>query len=73
MVNGAFGVIGHDYYGVFPLKGKVKNVRGDKEELDFSEEIIAIKKIMGLEQGKIYTDVGDLNYGHIMILTDQDK
>ena len=31
-----------------------------------------IKKIIGLESGKKYTDIKKLRYGKIMIMTDQD-
>jgi DNA topoisomerase-2 len=29
-------------------------------------------KIMGLYVGKVYTDINELRYGSIMIMTDQD-
>jgi len=32
---------------------------------------VAIKKILGLQQGKEYTDTKTLRYGHLMIMTDQ--
>ena len=35
-------------------------------------EITALKKIMGLQTGKVYEDAKTLRYGHIMIMTDQD-
>ena len=37
-----------------------------------NEEIAAIKKIVGLQQGKKYESTNALRYGHIMIMTDQD-
>lgn len=67
-------VVGRDYYGVFPLKGKVLNVRDESPvKIANNEEITAIKKIIGLEQGKVYDDLKGLRYGSIMILTDQDS
>ena len=37
-----------------------------------NEEINHIKTILGLESGKSYSSSGDLRYGSIMIMTDQD-
>ena len=68
-------VIGRDKYGVFPLKGKLLNVRdATVKKLASNEEIKNIKKIMGLKQGKKYTEENliQLRYGGIIILTDQD-
>lgn len=66
-------IVGRDYYGVFPLRGKLLNVRDESAaNISKNEEITAIKKIIGLEQGKIYTDIKGLRYGGIMILADQD-
>lgn len=69
-------LLGRDYYGVFPLKGKPLNVReGTIKQLSDNEEINNIKKIMGLKHGCTYktqTDLNKLRYGSILILTDQD-
>ena len=65
---------GRDRFGVFPLKGKLLNVRDctDKKASE-NQEITNIKTIMGLQQKKNYkNDISDLRYGRIMILTDQD-
>ena len=35
-------------------------------------EITNLKKILGLVNGKVYTDTKSLRYGKIMIMTDQD-
>jgi DNA topoisomerase-2 len=66
-------IIGRDLYGVFPLRGKLLNVRDASiKQLTNNEEIKNIKLIMGLKQGKKYDDVTKLRYGGIIILTDQD-
>jgi len=66
-------IIGNEYYGVFPLKGKPLNVReATVKQIVDNEEFINIKKILGLKQGKEYKDVKELRYGGILILTDQD-
>lgn len=66
-------VVGRDYYGVFPLRGKLLNVReASLDQVTKNAEIQAIKQIMGLQHKKHYTSTKDLRYGHIMIMTDQD-
>lgn len=65
--------VGRDYYGVFPLKGKVMNVKDTAaKRVNENEEISNMKKILGLESNKSYTDVSELRYGRIMIMTDAD-
>jgi DNA topoisomerase-2 len=70
------GVVGRDYYGVFPLKGKLLNVReASHAQIMKNEEIQNVTKILGLTFGKTYTDASSLRslrYGHLMIMTDQD-
>jgi DNA topoisomerase-2 len=69
-----FSVIGRDYYGVFSLRGKLLNIReATQAQLLKNEEIINIKKIMGLQMGKKYTDTKELRYGSITLLTDSDS
>ena len=66
-------LIGRDKYGVFPLRGKLLNVReATAKQLLENKEFINIKKILGLKQNKKYTDVSKLRYGGIIILTDSD-
>jgi len=66
-------IVGKEKFGVFPLKGKLLNVReASAEQLANNEEIKNIKQIMGLKHNKKYTNVNELRYGRIIILTDQD-
>ena len=66
-------VIGRQYYGVFPLRGKLLNVRdASVKQLTENEEINNLKKIIGLQQDKKYNSTSELRYGKIMILTDSD-
>ena len=66
-------VIGSDKYGVFPLKGKLLNVRdASPKQLLENEEIINIKKILGLQHNKEYHDLNELRYGGIILMCDQD-
>ena len=65
--------VGRDKYGVFPLKGKVMNVKDiTQKKIWENDEISNLKKILGLETGKVYTDTKDLRYGHIILMTDSD-
>ena len=73
MAIAGLSVIGRDKYGVFPLRGKILNVKdATLQKITDNNEITAIKKILGLEQNKKYTDLSQLRYGSIMIMTDQD-
>ncbi|KAL8142803.1 hypothetical protein V2J09_015835 [Rumex salicifolius] len=66
-------VVGRDYYGVFPLKGKMLNVReATHKQILENAEIQNLKQILGLQQAKTYESVNSLRYGHLMIMTDQD-
>ena len=63
--------------GVYPMKGKILNVRGETvKKISENKEITEIKKIMGLETGKIYETIEDvyknLRYGKVIFMTDQD-
>ena len=61
------------YYGVFPLKGKLLNVKDTSgKKVEQTEEIANLKKIIGLESGKKYENVNSLRYGRVLIMTDQD-
>ena len=67
-------VVGRDHYGVFPLRGKCKNVRdASVAQLTGNQEFNDLKKILGLQQGKEYNDVSELRYGRLMIMTDADN
>ena len=63
--------------GVYPLKGKVMNVRGEAvKKVSENKEIAEIKKILGLESGKDYKNMEDVNknlrYSRVVFMTDQD-
>ena len=60
-------------FGVFPLRGKIMNVKDSSAaKVEMVKEIAELKKIIGLESGKKYTDIRSLRYGRILIMTDQD-
>jgi DNA topoisomerase II len=63
--------------GVYPMKGKIMNVRGEnRKKISDNAEIIDIKKFLGLEVGKTYKDAdavrASLRYGKVLFMTDQD-
>jgi DNA topoisomerase II len=66
-------VVNPDLFGVFPLRGKLLNVRdASVDQISKNQEIQNIKKFMGLQHKKYYQDTRGLRYGHLMIMTDQD-
>lgn len=68
-------LIGTDYFGVFPIRGKMLNaLKASNKEIAENTEITNIKKIIGLKNGEKYTKetMKNLNYGGILILSDQD-
>ncbi|ORY32816.1 DNA topoisomerase [Naematelia encephala] len=66
-------VVGRDEYGVFPLRGKLLNVReATHDSITKNVEIQHIKQILGLKHNHDYATTDSLRYGHLMIMTDQD-
>jgi DNA topoisomerase-2 len=66
-------ILDPDHIGVFPLRGKLLNVRdASVTQISNNQEIQNIKKFIGLQHKKEYTDTKGLRYGHVMIMTDQD-
>ncbi|KAJ3371281.1 DNA topoisomerase 2 [Allomyces arbusculus] len=67
---------GRNRFGVYPLRGKVLNVRDKAENASAiagNAELNNIKKILGLEHRRDYSDgVSSLRYGAVAILTDAD-
>jgi len=66
-----------NFYGIYPLKGKVLNVRGENiKKISENKEITDLKRILGLETGREYATLDDVNrclrYGKVMVMTDQD-
>ncbi|KAI4263914.1 MAG: hypothetical protein L6R42_000952, partial [Xanthoria sp. 1 TBL-2021] len=66
-------VVSADRFGVFPLRGKLLNVRdATVDQISKNAEIQNIKNFLGLKHKMEYTDCKSLRYGHLMIMTDQD-
>lgn len=65
----------NDVYGVFPLRGKLLNVReATHKQIVSNEEFINLQKILGLTVNKVYTEenIGELRYGHVLLMMDAD-
>lgn len=66
-------IVGRNEYGVFPLRGKPKNVRDSAvKNLEKNKEFTQLKQILGLKQGENYENTKKLRYGKILIMTDAD-
>ena len=75
-MTGVGSISGRDKFGVFPLKGKLMNVRGNThKKIMENKEIGHLVKILGLNRSTIYTkdNMNTLRYRHLMIMTDQDE
>jgi DNA topoisomerase-2 len=67
---------GRNYYGVYPLRGKLLNVReASSSQIANNNEIVELKKIMALKSGTTYNsnNINELRYGSVMIMTDADE
>ncbi|KAI4196820.1 MAG: hypothetical protein LQ350_006333 [Teloschistes chrysophthalmus] len=66
-------VVSADRFGVFPLRGKLLNVRDATiDQISKNQEIQNIKNFLGLKHKTEYKDCKSLRYGHLMIMADQD-
>ena len=78
MSRAGLSVVGRDYYGIFPLKGKIMNVRDKSTKIVAeNEEIQNIIKILGLRMdmaNKYDKDdnIKTLRYGSVILMTDSD-
>ncbi|AGE49563.1 DNA topoisomerase II [Acanthocystis turfacea Chlorella virus Can0610SP] len=73
LATAGLAVVGRDRYGIFPLRGKLLNVRdASVSSITNNAEITAIKQILGLRNGTTYKDASSLRYGSVMIMSDQD-
>ena len=71
------GKRGRDWYGIYPLRGKVLNVRNASlKSLTENKEVSDVVNALGLQYNVDYTDDANfkkLNYGKLMIMTDADN
>lgn len=73
---GAYGKKGRDWFGIYPLRGKLLNVRNaSTATITKNREVTDIIQALNVRHGIDYTDEKNfktLNYGRLMILTDAD-
>ena len=66
-------VVGRDRFGVFPLRGKLLNVRdATYSQTVENKEVQALMRIVGIDPSKKYDSSKGLRYGSVMLMTDQD-
>lgn len=66
-------IVGSTNYGIFPLKGKLLNVRdATNTQLMNNQELKNLIQIIGLRKDKEYLNTKELRYDNIIILTDAD-
>lgn len=70
------GKKGRDYFGVFPLRGKVMNARNaTTSSISSNKEITSVIQALNLKYKTDYTqeeNFNTLSYGKVMIITDAD-
>ena len=63
--HGCLGVSGRDYFGIYPIRGKLLNVRNaSNDQIQKNREVNDIMQILNIKNGK--------SYGKILLLTDAD-
>lgn len=74
MCDTGIGILGHDYYGCYPLRGKVLNTRNSSDDkYEKNRELLDVKEILGLQDGVVYEDVSTLRYGKVVCVKDADS
>jgi DNA topoisomerase-2 len=67
---------GRDIFGIYPLRGKLLNVReATINQINSNQEIIELKKILALKSGTKYdlTNINELRYSSILLMMDADE
>ena len=71
------GKSGRDWFGIYPLRGKLLNVRNATiSSISKNKEITDVVNALGLQHGADYSDdvtFKKLNYGKVMIMPDADN
>jgi DNA topoisomerase-2 len=73
---GAYGKSGRDWFGIYPLRGKILNVRNaTTTTISKNREVTDIIQALGIRYGVDYKNDDNfdtLNYGKVMLLCDSD-
>lgn len=75
MCDRGMGIIGRDYFGCYPVGGKILNtLNASDDDYYKSDKIIAIKRILGLQDGMVYnqSNINSLRYGRVVCVKDAD-
>jgi len=73
LAHAGLSVVKNDYYGVYALKGKILNGEKATQKQWMENAVIQnVIKILGLKHGTKYESTKQLNYGHVIIMADQD-
>ena len=74
--KGVYGKAGRDWFGIYPLTGKLMNVRNFSPTSIASNKVITnLIQTIGLKYDTDYlneTNFNSLNYGNVMVMTDAD-
>lgn len=74
MCDVGMGVVGHEYYGCFPMRGKTLNTtNASDKKYDANRELSYIKEVLGLTDGIEYTSTESLRYGKVVCMKDADE
>ena len=76
MCDAGIGILGHNYFGCYPLRGKVLNTRNvSKDKYLANREISDVKTIIGLVDDYEYKpeDIKRLRYGRVVCVKDADS
>lgn len=74
--KGVYGKSGRDWFGIYPVRGKLLNVRNaTPTSIAKNREVTDLIQAIGLRHGEDYTDdkvFSTLRYGKVMFMTDAD-
>lgn len=71
LAEAGLSVLGSEYWGAFPVKGKIINADNCVKKLQKNKEFVYLCRIMGLEVGR-EVQRSQLRYGRVLIFTDAD-
>lgn len=74
MVDAGMCILGHDYYGCYPLRGKILNTC-NASDAAYQKNVVLneLKTVLGIEDGVIYETVEGLRYGKVVCVKDADS
>lgn len=74
MVDAGMCILGHDYYGCYPLRGKILNTCNASDDTYLKNVVLnELKTVLGIEDNVIYDTVEGLRYGKVVCVKDADS